>query len=257
MDFATVVGLMVGIFMVFIGIVKTDFILENLKTFTSYESMAIVAGGTLASLLVSFPAKRVLGVVKVVAKVFFHQQRSPLDLIDQMVKYAEIARRDGILALENVKNQIEDDFLQRGIMLAVDGTDPEFIEDIMATELAKLEERHQTGKRILDILTKYAPAWGMIGTLIGLILMLASLTDPSAIGPNMAIALITTLYGALLANFVFGPIGDKLAQRSMEELTLKEITMRGVISIQTGDNPRIVRQKLRIFLPPSVRGEDD
>ena len=139
----------------------------------------------------------------------------------------------------------------------MDGTDPEFIEEIMSTELGKLEERHVMGKKILDILTKYSPAWGMIGTLIGLILMLAALDDPSAIGPNMAIALITTLYGAVMANFVFGPIGDKLAQRSQEEVTLKEIIMRGVISIQTGDNPRIVRQKLRIFLPPSMRQEEE
>jgi len=257
MDFATVVGLMVGVFMVFIGIVKTDLNLDNIRSFTSYESMAIVVGGTLGSLLISFPAKKVLNMIKVVTKVFFHRSRSPNELIEQLVRYAEIARRDGILALENVKGQIKDDFLERGIMLAVDGTDPEFIEEIMATELAKLEERHMTGKRILDILTKYAPAWGMIGTLIGLILMLTALSTPAVIGPNMAIALVTTLYGAIMANFVFGPIADKLAQRSQEEVTLKEIVMRGVISIQTGDNPRIVRQKLKIYLPPSLRRDEE
>jgi len=256
MDFATLIGLLIGIVMVTAGIVSTDVVWENLIAFRSYESMAIVLGGTIASLFISFPVKKVLNVVRVVAQAFVHRQRSPNELIEQIVRYAEIARRDGILALENVKGQIDDDFLERGIMLAVDGTDPEFIEEIMSTELRKLHERHMAGKRVLEVLAKYAPAWGMMGTIIGLVLMLKNLNDQYAIGPNMAIALITTFYGLILAYFIFGPMADKLAQRNEDEMTLKQIIMRGVISIQTGENPRMVRQKLKIYLPPGLRGSE-
>ena len=203
--------------------------------------------------MVSIPARRLINSVRVIMRTFLYPKAAPIELINRMVQFAEIARRDGILALEGVTSDIQDEFLVKGIQLAVDGTDPELIEQIMSTELDNMVERHGAGRRVLEVATKYAPAWGMIGTLIGLILMLRKLDDPSSIGPNMAVALLTTMYGAVLANFILGPMADKLAIRTNEELLVKQIVVRGVLSIQSGDNPRIVEQRLRIFLPPKMR----
>ena len=163
------------------------------------------------------------------------------------------ARRDGILALENMTDQIEDAFVVTGIQMAVDGTDPEIIQTIMETELENLIERHDAGRGLLEAMGRYAPAYGMIGTLIGLVAMLSNMDDPSAIGAGMAAALLTTLYGAMMANVVFLPLSDKLAKRTSEEVLVKTIIVQGVMAIQSGDNPRNVETKLRTFLPPSDR----
>ena len=164
-----------------------------------------------------------------------------------------MARRDGILSLENMTRDNENKFLVGGIQMAVDGTDPELIEQIMASEVESVEDRHLNGKALLDNMGKFAPAFGMIGTLVGLVLMLANMDDPDAIGPGMAVALLTTLYGSMASNMLFLPLGEKLALRSQEEIMLMNIAMRGVMSIQSGDNPRIVEQKLKIYVPPSLR----
>jgi chemotaxis protein MotA len=170
-----------------------------------------------------------------------------------MVKYAEVARRDGILALENVTADIDDPFIVSGIQMAVDGTDPDLIEAIMMNDLEAVEARHAEGKAVFDNIGKFAPAFGMIGTLIGLVIMLKNMNDPSKIGPGMAVALITTFYGALLANLVALPLAEKLGRRSREEVLLKMIVIKGVMAIQSGDNPRIVEQKLKTFLPTRMR----
>ena len=172
------------------------------------------------------------------------------------MRYAEVARRDGILALENVSDEISDPFLVSGIQMAVDGTDPVLVEQMLIGELDALAERHEKGKALLDTLGKYAPAFGMIGTLVGLVIMLQNMDDPSKIGPGMAIALITTLYGSLIANLVALPLSDKLSVRSAEEMLLKSIIIRGIMAIQSGDNPRIVEQKLKTFLPHRLRKGD-
>jgi len=235
------------------GIVTGELLMENLAAFFNPPSILIVGGGTLGAVMVSIPARRLINSVRVIMRTFLYPKAAPIELINRMVQFAEIARRDGILALEGVTSDIQDEFLVKGIQLAVDGTDPELIEQIMSTELDNMVERHGAGRRVLEVATKYAPAWGMIGTLIGLILMLRKLDDPSSIGPNMAVALLTTMYGAVLANFILGPMADKLAIRTNEELLVKQIVVRGVLSIQSGDNPRIVEQRLRIFLPPKMR----
>jgi len=149
--------------------------------------------------------------------------------------------------------QVSDVFLKNGIQLAVDGTEPELLRDIMETELKYLEERHSKGKSIMEAFATLAPAWGMIGTLIGLILMLASLDDPDALGPGMALALITTLYGSLMANLVFTPMAGKLGMKSKQEIQIRELMIMGILSIQSGDNPRIVEQKLNSFIAPKMR----
>ena len=187
----------------------------------------------------------------------FHQAVDPAELIDDIVRYAEMARRDGILALESVTDEIKFPFMVKAIQLAVHGTEPELIDNILNTEIEYIKKRHETGKKVADLFGKYAPAFGMIGTLIGLVAMLANLDDPKSIGPKMAIAIITTLYGAMVANMFFLPVADKLDTRSKEEMVILELIVRGVMSIQQGDNPRIVQQKLSIILPPDERPEID
>ncbi len=251
MDIATLVGLLVGVGLIGWAVVSRS----DLTSFVDVSSVAIVLGGSSAAALVSFPLRHVSGVARVVKNAFFARPPEPDKLIGDLVKYAEVARRDGILSLENMTKNIDDRFIVTGIQMAVDGTDPELIEQIMSSELESVAERHAAGKALFDAIGKYAPAFGMIGTLIGLVIMLQHMDDPSKIGPGMAVALLTTLYGALLANLVALPIADKLAVRSQEELLAKMIVVRGVMSIQSGDNPRIVEQKLMTFLPPAQRAK--
>lgn len=250
MDIATIIGLLVGSGLMIWGMIGDG---SPLKMFVDYPSVAIVGGGATAAALISFPIRELFKVAKVTKHALFAQARDPQELIKELVHYAEVARRDGILSLENSVREIKDDFLVTGIQMAVDGTDPELIQQILESELDAIEERHNNGKALFDNFGKYAPAFGMIGTLVGLVKMLANMSDPSQIGAGMAIALLTTLYGALVANLIALPISEKLAKRSSEEMFVKQIILRGVMAIQSGDNPRIVEQKLKTFLPASER----
>ncbi len=253
MDLATIIGLIMGMALIGFAIIAGG----SPLAFIDGASVAIVVGGAIAATMVALPLARLKGAVAVTKKALFYKPQSPRKLIEDMVSYAEVARRDGILSLETMTKEIDDPFIVRGIQMAVDGTDPELIEQIMTTELDNLIERHENGQAIFETLGKYAPAFGMIGTLIGLVAMLSNMEDPSSIGSGMAVALLTTLYGAMMANMVFLPMADKLAKRSAEELLLKTIVVKGVMSIQSGDNPRIVEQKLRTFLPPNARVETE
>ena len=251
MDIATIVGLVAGVGLLLWAIMgKSD-----LGTFMDGGSVAIVVGGAVSAAMVSFPLRNILGVSKVVKNCFFAKPKDPNALIADMVKYAEIARRDGILSLENVTHEISDPFIVSGIQMAVDGTDPDLIETIMMNDLETIEARHQEGKALFDNIGRFAPAFGMIGTLIGLVIMLKNMNDPSLIGPAMAVALLTTMYGALIANLFALPMAEKLGLRSREELLLKMIVIKGVMAIQSGDNPRIVEQKLKTFLPNRTRAQ--
>jgi chemotaxis protein MotA len=251
LDITTILGYVLGLSFLVLGIKP-----QNVPGFIHPESILIVGGGTVGAVLISFPLEHMKQLAGVLKKAWLHTTQSPLDLIQKMAEFATVARRDGILALEHVTENLDDEFLVRGIQLAVDGTDPELIESIMLTELESMEERHSRGKAIFEKLEKYAPAWGMIGTLIGLINMLSKgMEDPNALTSGMATALITTMYGSICANFLFGPVADKLQTRSDQEMLMKQIVLKGVMSIQQGDNPRIVDQKLRIFLPPDQREE--
>lgn len=225
----------------------------SLLAYWDQPSFILVCGGAATIVYISFPAVIIKRLPAVLKKAVFHEAPSIEKLIQDLVSYAEIARRDGILSLENVTKDMKDPFIVRGIQMAVDGTDPELIEQIMTTELDNLTDRHETGKGLLDCLGKYAPAMGMIGTLVGLVIMLQNMDDPSKIGPGMAVALLTTLYGALISNAFCLPMSDRLARRSSEEVLYKTIIIKGVMSIQSGDNPRVVEQKLRTFLPPNQR----
>ncbi len=249
MDIATVIGLITGVALLLWAIISKS----PLSAFADAASAAIVVGGAASAALISFPIQNLFAVAKVVKNCFFARSRDAKELISEMVRYAEVARRDGILALENVTADIKDPFLVSGIQMAVDGTDPSLIETIMVNDLDAVEARHAEGKALFENIGKYAPAFGMIGTLIGLVVMLQNMSDPASIGPAMAVALITTFYGALLANLVALPMADKLALRSRQEVLLKTIIVKGVMAIQSGDNPRIVEQKLKTFLPNRLR----
>ncbi|MCA9299024.1 MAG: motility protein A [Phycisphaerales bacterium] len=251
MDLSTVIGLVIAFVAVGSSIVLGG---GNPAALINVPSILVVFGGMIGATVISFPLAQVLETPKVLMKTFFTTPADPIATIKDLVKYAEVARREGILSLENLIGEMRDPFIIRGVKMAVDGTDPELIRTIMDTELEALMDRHATGKKILDVLGKYAPAFGMIGTLMGLIFMLQDMEDPSKIGGGMAVALITTLYGAIISNLVTGPMADKLSCRDAEEVMIKTIIISGVMAIQSGDNPRVVESKLLTFLPPAMRG---
>ena len=250
MDIGTVVGLIFGVVCILGSMIIGG---GNPVSLINVPSIIVVFGGTSGALLMGFPIVVLTGFHKVILKGMFMQPVDPKEIIRDLVQYAEIARREGILALENAVEEMRDPFIVRGIKMAVDGTDPELIQSVMDTELEALMDRHAVGKKVLDTVARYAPAFGMIGTLMGLIAMLQNMDDPSAIGPGMAVALITTLYGALIANVVCYPLADKLVARDAEEVMVKTIVVAGVMSIQSGDNPRVVENKLLTYLPPAER----
>ncbi len=246
-------GILIGILGTWALIIWAMLAGGKISVYIDIPSMILVVGTSLTVVFFAYPISYVKGLVGVLMKGFFHKGASVEKLIEDLVSFAEIARRDGILSLENAVKDVEDDFIKAGIQMAVDGTDPELIEQIMENDLEQLMERHEVGKAMLESIVKYAPAFGMIGTLVGLVAMLSDLSDPASIGGGMAIALLTTMYGAMVANAVGGPFADRLARRSAEEVLYKTVIIKGVMSIQSGDNPRVVESKLRTFLPPSQR----
>lgn len=250
-------GSVFGIFGTWLLIVWAMMAGGGLAIFVDLPSLLLVVGGCSTVVLLCFPTRYVKNIGNFLKKGFFHKPMPVHKLIADMVSYAEVARRDGILSLENVTKDLDDQFIVNGIQMAVDGTDPELIEQIMNNDLESLAERHGVNKAVLDAVGKYAPAFGMIGTLVGLIIMLQNMDDPSKIGPGMAVALLTTMYGAIIANAFALPLADRLDRRSAEEVLFKTIIIKGVMAIQSGDNPRIVEQKLRTFLPPSQRPSED
>ncbi len=249
MDLTTLVGLI----LVWGLILSAILVGGNINDFIDIPSVFITIGGTLACCLINFQLSDLLNIVGICKNAFLSKTPSPLDTISTLVSFAERARREGILSLEGSMDEIDDDFIRNGLRLAVDGVEPELIKDILQTELAFIEDRHRSGQSMLAYIASAAPAMGMIGTLVGLVQMLKNLSDASAIGPSMAVAILTTLYGALLANIVCIPLGGKLKAKSSEEILIKEVAIEGVMSIQSGDNPRILEQKLLAFLSPSIR----
>ena len=249
MDLASVVGLAAGLTFIFMAVVFSG----SVMLFVDVKSILVVVGGTVGATIMHYPLADSIGVIKVLQKAFLHKAETPMATIQTLVSFAETARREGILSLEQQAASLEDEFLKTGITLAVDGTEPEHIRDIMTTEISYIAERHKVGAGIFETMAMFGPAFGMIGTLIGLIGMLANMSDPSSIGGNMAIALITTLYGSFIANMLCLPIAGKLKARSAEEVLVKELCIEGIMSIQSGDNPRIVEDKLKAFISPSLR----
>ncbi len=253
MDIATLVGLVVAF-----GLIVWSIMLGgSLSGFIDMPSVAVVLGGTFGALLVNFPLPRIIGLAGVFKKTFMFKLDDPDEVIGKMVRYAERARREGMLALEEDSENETDDFLRKGLRLAVDGTDPQLLEKILETDVEQIENRHSEGAKVLSAGGTFAPAFGMIGTLIGLVNMLSNLSDPTQIGAGMATALITTFYGAVMANALFLPLAGKLETRSKEEMMIKGMIIDGIMAIQSGDSPRIVEEKLKSFLSPSMREKID
>jgi chemotaxis protein MotA len=249
MDIATLIGLVAAFGLVLFGILLGG----TLSSFLNGPGALIVIGGTLGATLVNFPLQQVLNTGRVVAKAFFHKAEEPMTIIREILEYAQTVRKEGVLALEDRVEQLDNPFMKKGLQMAIDGQEPEVVEAILQNEVDKMENRHDMGASILDTMGTLSPAFGMIGTLIGLVQMLQSMEDPSTIGPAMAVALLTTFYGALMANAVFIPLAGKLRARSEEELLNYQIIITGVRNMVAGENPRIIEQKLLAFMPPKER----
>ena len=247
MDIATVLGIVSAFGLVFAAI----FMGGGLNIFVNAPSLMIVLGGTIGVTLIAYPLKDVLGVLKVVQKALFTKNKSIDELIKRFTSFATRTRKEGILSLESELKDIKDEFLKKGVQLSIDGLEPEEIRDILDTEIDYIRNRHQLGAEIFTTMGTFAPAMGMIGTLIGLVQMLQRMDDPSTIGPAMALALLTTFYGSIMANICCMPVAGKLKTRSKEEMLVKEMIVQGIISLSNGDNHRIVEQKLMAFIPPN------
>jgi len=253
MDLGTIIGIVLSFGLVVSAILTGS----SLMIFVSIPSFLIVVGGTIGAALVNYPMSYVIGVVGVIKNTFFSGLESPQDVIERFKDYANRARREGILSLEPLIKEIDDDYMRKGLQLTVDGLEPQTIQEILETEISYLSERHATGADVVAVMGSLAPAMGMIGTVIGLVQMLQTMSDPSTIGPAMAVALLTTLYGALLANLLFNPMAGKLKARSKEEVLLREMIMEGILAISKGENPRIIEEKLNSYLPPKDRVSSD
>lgn len=250
MDIATVIGILAGMGLIGASMASGA---GGLGSFIDVPSLLVVCGGTMSGVLVMFPLGMVLGSFKIVMKTFFFKTQNASGVIAQLTDLAALARKEGLLALE--KQQIEDAFMAKAVRLLVDGTDQNALRQLMETEIKSLQERHAKGADVFEQIGALAPAFGMIGTLIGLVQMLKSLSDPSSIGPAMAVALITTFYGAIIANLFCIPWAKKLKIRSKEETMVKELIIEGVISVAKKENPNIMKAKLNAYLAPQLQVE--
>ncbi|MCG1027762.1 flagellar motor protein MotP [Virgibacillus halodenitrificans] len=255
-DILTPIGITLGFIMIMLAIMSKGGT-AGASLFLDISSIFIVIGGLIASMLINFKMEQIKLTNKIISEAFHKNDLKLPELISLFIRLSERARREGLLALENELEEVEDPFIRKGILLAVDGIEPEVIKDIMNAEITAMEDRHYRGRTLVEKAGEYAPAWGMIGTLVGLVLMLNNLQDPTALGPSMAVALLTTLYGTVLANLVFVPMASKLETKTEEEVFIKQIIIEGVIGVQSGQNPRILEEKLSAFLPNDVKDKQE
>ncbi len=250
MDLGSILGFVLGIACLVISIIIGD---GQIGSYVHLPSVFITVGGGICSTLINFRLKDIVGVLKVVKHVFTDKVSSSNETIGMLVKLSEKTRREGLLSIEPELEQMEDPFIKQSLQLVVDGIESETIKDFMDTEIENMQSRHSKSQSVFNMMGAIFPAWGMIGTLLGLINLLLKLEDPSQIGPSMSVALVTTFYGSILANFVCIPIAGKLKMKSDEEVHQKEMIAEAVISIQAGENPKMLEQKLKIFLTPDDR----
>lgn len=247
MDLATLIG-----FIGALGVIAAAIILGGSPAiFVNAPSVLIVMGGTLMAVLIKFPLGQFLGAFKIAGRAFRYRGDNPQALIDQTVELAQVARKEGLLALESY--EVDNPFLHRGIQLVTDGHEPNLVKKVLAQEIDLTIARDEQAELVFRAIGDVAPAMGMIGTLIGLVQMLSNMDDPKSIGPAMAVALLTTLYGAVLANAVAIPIADKLANRTGEERLNRTLILEGLLSIQEGLNPRVIGELLKSYLPVKQR----
>ncbi len=254
MELSTLIGLVLGF-----GALLGGLILEGGSPSELYglSALVIVLGGTFGATFISFPLQTVLAVPKLVIQSFQAYKAEPHKTIELLVSLADRARRDGLLTLEEAARNIDDAFLKSGINMVVDGVDSTTVSDIMRTDLALTSERHHTGIAALEAMGGYAPTMGIIGTVMGLIKVLGSLSDPEGLGEAIAVAFLATLYGIGTANLLWLPIAAKLRAKDREEQLVKRLVIEGVLTIQAGQSPRIVREKLGAFLSPALREKED
>lgn len=252
MDIASLIGVLLGLGMVLFGIISNGG-LAALWNFADFPSLLITVGGSLSAVLGANKLQGFIAGLKSFALPFKETAKDPGDTIKTIIDLSNVSRKEGLLALEEAANGIDDEFLKKGIMLVVDGTDAELVRGILETDLISMEDRHKKTISFWEFWGEQGPAWGMIGTLIGLINMLKNLEDSSTIGPNMSVALVTTLYGSLIANWLCAPFANKLKANNELEVSLKTLIIEGLLSIQAGENPRVIEEKLKSFLAPDKR----
>ena len=245
MDIASIVGTILGFSMLIFGIVSSSGWGAIYDNFWDFPSFLITFGGSIFGTMASHKLPDFIAGFKSIRLAFQHKELDPGVVIHNIINLSNIARKEGLLALEEAANEIEDDFLKKGVMLVVDGTDPELVRGILETDLNCIEVRHKKTIGFWEKWAELGPAWGMIGTLIGLINMLTML--------KMAGALVTTFYGSVIANWLCNPVATKLGVNNANEIMMKEVTVEGLLSIQAGENPRVIEEKLKSFLSPTAR----
>lgn len=258
MDIASLIGLVMCMVLMIIGIITGEQGVAALGNFYDFTSILVTFGGSfMCCLMMTEGIPQYLSNLQSIKLIFKIKKTNEIETIKNIIELSNVSRKEGLLALEEAANNVEDDFLKKGLLLIVDGTDPELVRSIMETEQYAVEERHKTVISFWENLASMGPAWGMIGTLIGLINMLKMLSDIGSVGPNMAVALITTFYGSVLANWIATPTATKLKSNSVKEITVRNIMVEGLLSIQAGENPRVIEEKFKSFLSPKERGALD
>lgn len=252
MDIATPVGFLIGFGLIFGG-----FLLEggSLLGLVQLSAGMIVFGGTIGALLVNYPLNQVMRAPKGIMKAFFGKPHDPSEMITLFTRLAEKARREGLLSLEEEEASLESPFIKKGVALVVDGTDPELITAILEIEISAMEKRHGEVQGILEAAGGYSPTMGILGTVMGLVTVLSHLDEPEKLGGGVAVAFVATLYGVMFANLVYLPLAGKLKQQTHEEVMLRRMMLEGILSVQAGENPRVVQEKLLGFLPPAQRAK--
>lgn len=256
MDIASLLGLVVCFVLVLFGIISSDGI-KGIWYFIDPASMLITFGGSFFATMASVSLANFVGGLKSMALMFKPVNVNIPEMITKIIELSNVARKEGLLSLEEAAGNLEDEFMKKGIMLIVDGTDPELVRGILETELNSIDGRHKLRSGFWDTLGAMGPAWGMIGTLVGLVCMLQNMSDPTTLGPKMGVALITTFYGSMLANWICTPASNKLQANNAIEMQSKEIMIEGLLSIQAGENPRVIEEKLKSFLSPKERPSQD
>ncbi len=252
MDKGTIIGIVSGL-----GLTAVSMLMGGgIGPFIDIPSLVMVVGGTIAATLVNFKFEDVMGLGKVFKKVMNEEAMTPEKYIEQIVSISKKARTNGLLAIEEDLDKVDQDFMKITLQHVVNGTESEDLTNIMEAELAIMAERHKIGQKVFMAMATYCPAFGMVGTLIGLILMLQNLSDPSSVGPGMSMAMVTTFYGSLFANLFFMPMAGKLKMRSEQEIQFKEMLLMGILSVQAEESPRVIQNKLQSFLAPGDRAKD-
>jgi chemotaxis protein MotA len=252
MDVATLLGYVLGLGLILWSMSHGGG-LSALKLFVHPPAAAVVCGGSFAAILIHFPLSDVKNLFKIILKNFLNKVPEPTEEIDRIIEYANLARKEGLLALEGKLKDVDDRFFAKGIQLVIDGFSAQTVRDILELEAEVEKQRHAVGKRMLEQLGTFAPAFGMVETLIGLVQMLSNLSDPTKIGAGMAGALVGTFYGAFVANMVMLPMAGKLDIRAKEEYQMRELMIEGIVAIQSGEKPQLIKEKLKGFLSPEKR----